>query len=197
MPRPEEKARRRRSSSADGGSGALRGYDGDVEDEGRNEVPGDPTQVPGERRPERQLERPPSDRYVEVEPVATEPAGRSRPWGIAGAIAAAVVGAGTIAVAGGKLTVTAGLLVIAAALGWVVAALIPVGADPSVGRTGRRAAATLIAIGGVLLGQVGLWVIARQEGGTLDPIEYLAEVFGFLVPLELALAGAVAWWRTA
>ena len=87
-------------------------------------------------------------------------------------------------------TITAGLLVIAVVIGWLVAALVSFGADPGAGRTGRRATATVIALAGVALGQIGLWLIARQEGGTLGVIDYLAEVFGFLVPLELALAGA-------
>jgi hypothetical protein len=168
-----------------------------VDDERANEGAGGAEQVPGERRPERQLDRPPSERYLEAAPVETEPTGRSRAWGVASAILAAVVGGLAIAIAGGKVTVTAGLLVIAAVLGWLVAGLLSGGADPAVGRTGRRGAAALIALAGVALGQVGLWVIARQEGGTLDPIEYLVETFGILVPLELALAGAIAWWRTA
>jgi hypothetical protein len=53
-----------------------------------------------------------------------------------------------------------------------------------------------LALTGVALGQLGLWLLARQEGGVLSPLDYLAEVFGILVPLELAIAGLVAWWRS-
>ena len=38
---------------------------------------------------------------------------------------------------------------------------------------------------GVALGQVGLWLLGREEGGVLSLIDYLAEVFGFLVPLAV------------
>jgi hypothetical protein len=157
-----------------------------------------PTGVPGERRPERQLERPPSDRYRDdAEPRPADEAPTAGPRGIVGAIVAALVGAIAIAVGGGLMTITAGLLVIAAVLGWVVAALVSLDADPAAGRRGRRTTATIVGLAGVALGQVGLWIIAREEGGTLGPIDYLAEVFGVLVPLEFALAGGIAWWRTA
>ena len=154
---------------------------------------------PGERR----LDRPPSDRYgvtdePAVPPGSGEPgaAGQgSRPRALVSAIAAAAGGGLMITVAGGLLTMTAGLVVIAALLGWVVGALVGLGASASPDRQRRRVLAVGLAIGGVALGQVGLWLLARQEGGTLDPVAYLAEVFGALVPLELALAAGFAWWR--
>ncbi len=158
-----------------------------------------PPEAPGERR----LDRPPSDRY-QVADQPAEPVGRdetgaaapgSRSRGLVAAVAAAAGGGLVIAVAGGLLTITAGLVVIAGVLGWVVGALIGLGADTSRGRQQRRVLAAGLAIGGVALGQVGLWLIARQEGGTLGPVAYLAEVFGALVPLELALAAGFAWWR--
>ena len=111
------------------------------------------------------------------------------------AIAATAGGGLVITVAGGLLTMTAGLLVIAALLGWVVGALVGLGGSGSPDRQRRRVLAAGLAIGGVALGQVGLWLVARQEGGTLDLVAYLAEVFGALVPLEVALAAGFAWWR--
>ena len=97
----------------------------------------------------------------------------------------------------GILTITAGLLVVAAVVGWVVGAVftIALGPTPAGGRTIRRSLAAVIALLGVALGQVGLWLIAREEGGTLAIGDYLAEVFGLLVPAELAIAAVVAWWR--
>jgi hypothetical protein len=167
-----------------------------VEDEPADEGTGARQRVPGERAPERQLDRPPSERYQESEPpLRSQPAdpalwpGRGRPCRRGGR--------------GGDrhrrwpADHHGGLLVIAAVVGWLVAGLVSFGADPGAGRTGRRVTATIIALAGVALGQIGLWVIARQEGGTLGVTDYLAEVFGFLVPLELTLAGAIAWWRTA
>ena len=46
----------------------------------------------------------------------------------------------------------------------------------------------------ILLGQVGLWLFARSEGGVLSPIDYLAQTFGVLVPLQVLAAAAAAWW---
>ena len=91
------------------------------------------------------------------------------------------------------------MLVVAAVVGWVVGAVftIALGPTPAGGRTIRRSLAAVIALLGVALGQVGLWLIARQEGGTLAIGDYLAEVFGLLVPAEFALAAAFAWWRAA
>jgi hypothetical protein len=114
--------------------------------------------------------------------------------GIAFAVLAAVVGAAVITLAGGIFAMTAGLLVIAAALGWAVAVALPSSAGDGTGLRREWLAVALAAVG-VALGQLGLWLVARQEGGTLSLIDYLWEVFGILVPLQLVLAVLVAWWR--
>lgn len=171
----------------------VRGYDDAVDD-----TP--PTNEPGERRPTRTLDHAPSDRYREVEVVEEDaapppPAGRA----IVFAVLTAIGGGIAIAIAGGELTITAGLLVIAALLGWVVAVALTIGlgTNRSIGPMARRGTAAIIAGLGVAIGQAGLWLIAREEGGVLAPIDYLADVFGFLVLGEFALAAAVAWWRAA
>jgi drug/metabolite transporter (DMT)-like permease len=155
--------------------------------------------APGEQRP-RALDRPPSDRYrtdheAQAEAPERPPFGR----GIAAALVAAVAGAIAIAVGGGLLTMTAGLLVVAAIVGWIVAVALMLGAGPASARerARRRWIAAAIALGGVALGQAGLWLIAREEGGTLGAVDYLSEVFGLLVPAQLLIAAAVAWWRAA
>jgi hypothetical protein len=145
-----------------------------------------PREAPGERR----LARPPSERYAA--PPVEEPAeaeGRRRGIALAGLIA--VGGAVVITLAGGILAMTAGLVVISVAVGWAIGAVLAQGAEGS----RRRWIAPVLAILGVGLGQLGLWLVARQEGGTLGLVDYLDEVFGFLVPLELAAAGVVAWWQ--
>jgi hypothetical protein len=145
-----------------------------------------PSEAPGERR----LARPPSERYAA--PPVEKPVGAAAPRrAIALAGLLAVGGAVAITLAGGILAMTAGLVVIAVAVGWAIGAVLTQDVEGS----RRRWIAPVLAILGVGLGQLGLWLVARQEGGTLGLVEYLSEVFGLLVPLEFAAAGVVAWWQ--
>ncbi len=146
---------------------------------------GPPGEAPGERR----LARPPSERYVAPSGGSPTDGTDARGVGLASVLAGA--GAVVITIAGGFLSITAGLLVIAGALGWAIAVVLSRATDVA----GRRWLAPALASSGVVVGQVGLWLVARQEGGTLDPIAYLGEVFGVLVPLQLAIAAVVAWWQ--
>ncbi len=166
--------------------------------------PGRPPAVGGERR----LARPPSDRYGGAAGAGTgsspgdtpggDPAAAAPPNPMRGVVygsVAALVGAALIVVFGGALAISAGLLVVAAAVGYVVGLAAVGGAGDTLGGPARSWIAAAIAGLGVVLGQAGLWVYARAEGGVLPPIEYLAQTFGPLVPLELLVAVGVAWWR--
>jgi hypothetical protein len=104
-----------------------------------------------------------------------------------------VAGALLITVLGGVMAVSAGLIVVAVATGWAVAFGLRVGAGETLptGRLVRLAVG--LALVAVVLGQLGLWLYARTEGGVLGPFEYLGETFGLLVPLELAAASIAAW----
>lgn len=124
---------------------------------------------------------------------ATSTAG-SIPRAIALATVAGIVGAAATLVLGGMLAITAGLLVVAAATGWAVAAAVRVGAGTALTRTARRWTALALAVDAVILGQLGLWLYARIEGGVLSLPDYLGQTFGFLVPLQFAAAMLVAWW---
>jgi hypothetical protein len=147
-----------------------------------------PGTTPGEHR----LDRPPSDRYrAESPPPAEGSLGR----GLAFGAVAAVFGALLVTVAGGLAAITAGLLVIAAVVGWATAVAVVIGAGGSTARSTRAIGAAALAVAGIGLGQVGLWLLGREEGGVLSLFDYSGEVFGFLVPLELGIAGVVAWWR--
>ena len=150
---------------------------------------------PGDRRPARLLDRPPSERYrvAEPEPVAPVREG-SVGRGAAAAAAVAIIGAAAITVAGGILTITAGLLVIAAAVGWGVGLALRLGVGSALDRPARIRWSVVIAVVGIALAQVGLWLLARQEGGVMAVTDYLGEVFGVLVPLETLFAVAGAWW---
>ena len=147
---------------------------------------GRPGEAPGERR----LARPPSERYV-APAEGSAPDGADGRAGIGFAFVLAGGGAVVITIAGGLLSITAGLLVIAGALGWAIGLVLSRATEVA----GRRWLAPALASLGVALGQVGLWLVARQEGGTLGPIAYLGEVFGVLVPLQLAITAVVAWWQ--
>jgi hypothetical protein len=152
-----------------------------------------PANEPGERR----LARPPSDRYrsTESEPAETSSVGSPARGMLFGDVVA-LVGAVAITLSGGLVTITAGLLVVAAVVGWAVAMAVAYGGGPSLlGRT-RTLISVLTALISVGLGQVGLWLLARGEGGVLPLIDYLGETFGILVPLQLAIAGLVAWLRS-
>ena len=160
-------------------------------------------QVAGERR----LDRPPSDRYgAAAAPGPTPTAARdaseggesgapSAARGVAFGTIAAIAGAGLIVLLGGAMAVSAGLLVAAAAIGYAVGLAVVAGAGDVLSRPSRPWTAAALAGLGTALGQVGLWLYARSEGGVLPLTDYLGETFGVLVPLELLLAAGMAWWR--
>jgi hypothetical protein len=163
-----------------------------------------PPQVAGERR----LPHPPSERYEASPPAGTRPAAERAPGatpdpaagkaparGIAFGAIAALVGAALIVVFGGALAVSAGLLVVASGVGYAVGLATLIGSGDTLSAGARPWIAAALAALGVALGQVGLWLFARAEGGVLAPIDYLGQTFGPLVPVEVMLAAGVAWWR--
>ena len=111
------------------------------------------------------------------------------------AIAVAVAGVGAVAIVilGGILTVTAGLIIVAAAIGWGVGAGLRFGAGHHLPPRRRVVVAAVLAVVSIGLGQAGLWEYGRREGGVLAPLDYLAEVYGPLVPLQLLAAAGAAW----
>lgn len=108
-------------------------------------------------------------------------------------MAAALVGAGALTVLGGVLAVSAGLIVVAGAAGWAVAIALRAGSGARLTRSRRARLAIGLALASVALGQLGLWLYARSEGGVLEPLDYLAQVFGPVVVLEFVAAWISAW----
>ena len=161
---------------------------------GAGAVPSAPaTSTPGERR----LAHPPSDRYRPSEPVpeAAAPAdpGASVARGVVLAVVAAIVGAVVLVVLGGILAVSAGLVVISAATGWLIGAGLRFGAGDFIASRRRIVIAVAVAVAAVVLAQLGLWQYGLTEGGVLSFFDYLSEVYGPLVPVEIAAAAALAW----
>ena len=100
-----------------------------------------------------------------------------------------VAGSAIIVVLGGVLALSAGLVVVAGAIGWLI------GGTLRGGVIGPRAAiAVALAVESVLVGQVGLWLFARSEGGALGLVDYLAQTWGWIVVAETAAAALTAWW---
>jgi len=149
---------------------------------------------PGERR----LDHPPSDRYRVAEiaemPLPDQAASRAR--GILFGVVAGLAGSIAITLLGGALAVTAGLLVVASTTGWAIGIGLRAGGGARVDRGARVRLALTLSVAAVALGQLGLWAYARSEGGVLAPLEYLWDVFGPLVPLEVA-AGSISAWVAA
>ncbi len=149
-----------------------------------------PAQPPGERR----LDRPPSDRYrPAVAPPGDVPTGsvaRAFALGVAASISWLLL----TVLLGGVVALSTGLIVLAAAAGRVIALAVAYGGTPTVAASTRQALALGLVVVGFAFGQLGLWAFARFEGGVLAPIEYLAETFGVVVPVQLLVAAAVAWW---
>jgi hypothetical protein len=150
---------------------------------------------PGEPRPSaaggtpRRLERPPGERYATGRATTIREPSTAR----------AIVRAGLVALAGailmillaGQLAVSSGLLVLAVLVGrFVGLAIRTARGASSPGRS--RLLAVVIALAGVAIAQVGMWLYARSEGGVLQFGDYLGQTFGPLVPLEILLAAVVA-----
>ena len=147
---------------------------------------------------ERRLARPPSDRYRAAEGVTTgteDQAGAGGSFGRAVAFGAltGLVLAAAITVLGGVLLITAGLIAVAGLGGWAIAVAVRAGGLDAVAPPRRAALAVGLAAAAVAAGQLGLWLFARYEGGVLGPVDYLAETFELLVPLQFLFAIAAAW----
>jgi hypothetical protein len=153
---------------------------------GRMQPPTGSTPEPGERR---RLDHPPSDRYAADTTASKTPdatveaeAGLPARERILRGIAVGLAGAIAMTILGGPLSITGGLVGAAGLIGWLVGIVVRPG----------RPAAVAIALGSIVLGLLGIWLFAGIEGGVLGPIEYLADVQGLLVPIELVVAGGLA-----
>jgi hypothetical protein len=146
---------------------------------------------------ERRLARPPSDRYRTAPQAATDDEDMGGDGGSLGRAVAfgaltGLVLAVAITVLGEVLLITAGLIAVAGLGGLAIASAVRAGGLDAVEPASRRALAVGIAGAAILVGQIGLWLFARYEGGVLGPVDYLAETFGLLVPLQFLFGMAAA-----
>jgi len=163
--------------------------------------PGDrPRDAGGERPPKRLLDQAPSERLTGApgtaavagasDGLAAGTAGRALGYGIA----AAAVGVALHVGAATLLLWTSGLLVVATTIGIAVGLAVAAGAGGSLRPWPRRGLAIALALVAIGFAAGLSWALS---GRYLDPLDYLAQVYGLLVPAQLALAavGALAGAR--
>ena len=154
--------------------------------------PPPPTPTPGERR----LDHPPSDRYRTSKAAADDAGTGSAARAVVFGVLTGIGGAVAIVLLGGVLALSTSLVLVAPFIGWTIAWAVKAGADGTVTRSRLALLALLLATGAVVLGQLGLWLYARTEGGVLPLVDYLGEVYGVLVPLQFLFAVPIAWATT-
>jgi hypothetical protein len=161
--------------------------------------PVDTTPEPGDRRPavegQRRLERAPGDRYAGVQGGDAERARQEPVRGIVLASVAGLIGSAASIALFAIASVSAGLLVVAALTGLFVAEALRRGTVGTLPPALRRGLALATSVESVAVAFVGIWLYARAEGGALGLVDYLAQTFGPLVPLQFTIAALVAWWN--
>ena len=172
--------------------------------------PSDPARVPGERPPARlpgsepaqTLDRAPGERYRAPATSAGGPAatrdGPSAVRALVVPVVVAVVG-GVVLTVFELLDLGAGLLAVGLVIGWLTGIAVrttPRTVDWARTADRRSIVAAALAILGSALGFGLIWAWSRvAEPGALGPIDYLAERFGPLPLLLLALAAGAAALR--
>jgi hypothetical protein len=167
-------------------------------------LPGDepPTRTPepGDVRPGQRLAAPPSQRYVQAARGSTEdqaPDGASSGRAVViGGLVAAFIAVLMIAL-GVVFSMTAGLLVAAFFLGRLTAVGVRAGGGSAVSSTLRVVLSIGLSLAAVALVQVGLWLVAGIQGGSLGFAAFLDQTYGPLVLLEASVATLAAWWGAA
>lgn len=152
---------------------------------------------PGEVPPRRLLERAPSERFGTGRPATTGSGAETRD-GVEGrgparagllGLGAAGIGAAVHVAIALLLLATGGLLVVAATLGFGVGAVVRYGAGSRVRAGTRRGLGVTLAVAAVAAALAVNWGLS---GAYLGPFDFLAQVYGLLVPLQLAAAAAGA-----
>jgi len=153
-----------------------------------------PDRDPGDVRPRRLLAHAPSDRYAASPPAQAGDRASGGPGTaiLLGLLAAGIGAAVHVAIAV-LLLATGGLLVVAATLGFVVGAVVRYGVGSRVRTGARRGLGIGLAVVAVAVALAANWGLS---GAYLDPIDYLDQVYGLLVPLQVVAAAAGAFAGT-
>jgi hypothetical protein len=111
----------------------------------------------------------------------------------------AAVGALALVIVGALLASTTGLLFAAGATGGATGlvlarAAVPAGGEAPLTRRSVAWIAIALVVAAVVVADVATWLVARGEGGMLDPLDYLLTTFGLFVPGELLLGVLGAAW---
>jgi hypothetical protein len=96
----------------------------------------------------------------------------------------------------GLVDLGAGLLAVAAFIGWVVAlALVWKGRDRVPQASTRMTVAALLGGWSIVAAILADWVYALIQGGVLGPLDYVAQRYGMVALLCVAVAAGVAALR--
>jgi hypothetical protein len=127
-------------------------------------------------------------------------------------VVVAVLGAAALTVILGVLLITTATFVVSLLAGASIGLLTSGATVPRAGSgasaTARLAAAPLsratgsrvaigLALGMAVLAGLATWVLARVEGGVMDPVTYLWTVFGLGIPAQAVVAVLAAAWGAA
>lgn len=107
------------------------------------------------------------------------------------ALVAAVAGAAVLVLVGGVLALTSGQLFV---VGVTAAAIGLLAAGSERPKPWIRRFSIGLALGVVVVGALGSWLIAIGEGGSLGLVDFLWATTGLLVPAELVVAALAAAW---
>jgi hypothetical protein len=159
-----------------------------------------PDRDPGEVPPRRLLAHAPSERFAAARPAeGALPAEGARPASggpgtafLLGFVAASIGAVVHVAIAV-ILLATGGLVVVAATLGFAAGAAVRYGAGPRVRPGARRGLGMGLAMAAVAVALAANWALS---GAYLGPVDFLDQVHGLLVPLQLVVAAAGAFAGT-
>ena len=165
-------------------------------------------------RPGRHLSRAPSERYRPAagpgapttdsgQGTGTRPS-RALARAVSAAIGVAGIGAAMLTIILGALASTGGTFAITGFASVAIGLLISTAAVPQYRATAaplRRdqavRMASAIGVGMIIAAGAGVWVLARTEGGVMDPLNYLWTTFGFGLPAQALVALVGAAWGAA